>query len=48
MIEPVGGAAPQFSSSSKSIGIFDEKGGEPLALVCPAQAHPLPSFRYTE
>ena len=48
MIEPVGGAAPKFSSSSKSIGTFEEKGGEPLALVCPAQAHPLPSFRYKE
>ena len=44
--EPIGGAAPKFSSSSKSIGIFEEHGGESLALVCPAQAYPLPSFRY--
>ena len=46
-IEPIGGAAPKFSSSSKSIGTFEEHGGESLALVCPAQAYPLPSFRYT-
>ena len=45
--EPIGGAAPKFSSSSKSIGTFEEHGGESLALVCPAQAYPLPSFRYT-
>ena len=46
--EPVGGAAPKFSSSSKTIGTFDEKGGDSLALVCPAQANPLPSFRYMQ
>ena len=47
VLEPIGGAAPKFSSDSKSIGTFDKKGGESLALACPAQAYPLPSFRYT-
>ena len=46
VLEPIGGAAPKFSSASKSIGTFDEKGGDSVALACPAQAYPLPSFRY--
>ena len=46
-LEPIGGAAPKFSSESKSIGTFDKSGGDSLALACPAQAYPLPTFKYT-
>ena len=46
-LEPIGGAAPKFSSESKSIGTFDKMGGDSLALACPAQAYPLPTFRYS-
>ena len=45
LLEPIGGAAPKFSSDSKTLGNFDKKEGAQLALNCPAQAFPLPSFR---
>ena len=46
ILEPIGGAAPKFSSESKTIGTFEKTGGDSLALACPAQAYPLPTFRY--
>ena len=45
MLEPIGGAIPKFSSDSKSLGTFEKQFGEPLALLCPAQASPLPAYR---
>ncbi len=45
LAEPIGGAAPKFSSDSKSLGNFEKSSAETLALLCPAQASPLPSFR---
>ena len=45
-IEPIGGALPRFSSDSKSLGTFEKNFGGSLALLCPAQAFPLPSYRY--
>ncbi len=45
LAEPIGGAAPKFSSDSKSLGNFEKSSAETLALLCPAQASPLPSFK---
>ncbi len=45
LAEPIGGAAPKFSSDSKTLGNFEKSSKETLALLCPAQASPLPSFR---
>lgn len=47
LLEPIGGAIPKFSSDSKSLGSFEKNFGESLALLCPAQAYPLPSYRYS-
>ena len=44
-LEPIGGAKPQFSSSSK-ISTYNTGLGSKFALICPAQAHPLPGFRF--
>ena len=43
-LEPIGGSKPQFSSSS-TISNYKAGLGSKFALVCPAQAHPLPGFR---
>ena len=42
--EPIGSAKPKFSDdlNSKGMARFE---GNPVALVCPAQAFPIPSFR---
>ncbi len=45
LAEPIGGAAPKFSTDSKSLGTFEKVEGGTLALLCPAQAMPLPSYR---
>ena len=47
-LEPIGGAGPKFSSESKSLGTFEKTQNAVLALLCPAQGFPLPSFRYFE
>lgn len=43
-LEPVGTKAPSFSSRSKTSS-FDFNLGSNLALLCPAQAMPVPSYR---
>ena len=43
-LEPIGGSKPQFSSSS-TISNYKAGLGSKFALICPAQAHPLPGFR---
>ena len=43
--EPIGTAKPKFSLKSDS-QTFTELSGEPTALLCPAQASPLPTVRY--
>ena len=43
-IEPVGSSLPKFSSKS-NLAAYQEKALHPLALTCPAQGSPLPSFR---
>jgi hypothetical protein len=45
LLEPIGGAKPKFSSDSKSLGNFEKTEADSLALLCPAQAAPIPSFR---
>ena len=44
-VEPIGGSSPKFSTTQKSAS-YQESFGANLALNCPAQASPLPSFRY--
>lgn len=45
LLEPIGTAAPKFSSVLKSATLeFSSLSG--IALTCPAQASPLPAFRY--
>lgn len=43
--EPVGSKAPTFSTDSK-ISMFVRKTGEDFALLCQAQAFPVPLIRY--
>lgn len=43
--EPVGSKAPTFSTASK-ISMFVQKSGDNLALLCQAQAFPVPLIRY--
>ena len=43
--EPIGGAKPQFSSEAESSS-YKTKYGSKRALLCPAQAYPLPSYRF--
>ena len=45
LAEPIGGATPKFMSDSKHLGTFVKREGGNLALLCPAQAMPLPTFR---
>ncbi len=42
--EPVGSAAPKFASKINSLS-FQEVAARGLALSCPAQGSPIPSFR---
>ena len=44
-VEPIGGAKPQFNSKSESWTFKTETMTE-FSLMCPAQAFPLPSFRW--
>ena len=44
-VEPVGGTKPQFSSKMDQFG-FQERSETAVALVCPAQSHPTPSYRF--
>ena len=44
LLEPVGSALPKFSSKS-NLAAYQEKALHALALTCPAQGSPLPSFR---
>ena len=44
-IEPIGGAKPKFSQKAESL-TFTENAGAQLALLCPAQGSPIPSFRF--
>lgn len=44
-IEPVGAKAPTFSTTSKSF-TFVELAGNSFALLCQAQAFPVPLIRY--
>ena len=43
-LEPIGGAKPQFNSKSE-ISSYKAEEGIQFALLCPAQAYPLPSYR---
>ena len=44
LLEPIGGAKPQFSSKSETSS-YKVEASTQFALLCPAQAHPLPSYR---
>ena len=44
-IEPIGTKAPAFSNDVQMIG-YRRESDHSLALLCPAQAFPFPSFRY--
>jgi hypothetical protein len=44
LLEPIGGAKPKFSQETE-IFQFTKSSRTSLALLCPAQGHPLPSFR---
>lgn len=43
-LEPIGSKAPSFSSDIKMLG-YQRDMGQNLALLCPAQGLPFPSFR---
>lgn len=45
-LEPVGAKAPTFATSSKSF-TFVQSCGDNFALLCQAQAFPVPLIRYT-
>ncbi len=42
--EPIGGSKPKFSQESESLTFTKSSGGK-LALLCPAQGSPIPSYR---
>lgn len=42
--EPVGTKKPSFSTDLKSMG-YERYLGQNFALLCPAQAMPIPSYR---
>lgn len=42
--EPIGFKAPTFSSETK-LSWFVKKASQNFALLCPAQAYPIPSFK---
>lgn len=44
LTEPVGAKAPSFSTSAKS-SLFFYSAGSNIAILCPAQAFPVPMFR---
>lgn len=44
-LEPVGFKAPTFSSELKS-GTFEKHVGQDFALLCQAQAFPIPLIRF--
>ena len=44
ILEPIGSSIPKFSTDDKSDS-FSRSMGRSIALHCPAQGHPLPSFR---
>ncbi len=44
-VEPIGSAAPKFSTSSETLGSYKVLTGVQFALLCPAQASPVPGFR---
>lgn len=44
LLEPVGAKAPSFSTDSKG-SIFVREIGQGFALLCQAQASPIPVFR---
>lgn len=44
VLEPVGAKAPTFSSASKG-SIFVQMTGDSFALLCQAQAFPVPLIR---
>lgn len=44
-LEPVTGTVPKFDSDTK-LSLFERSSHAQLALLCPAQGFPLPSFRY--
>lgn len=43
-LEPIGFKAPTFSSETK-LSWFVKKASQNFALLCPAQAYPIPSFK---
>jgi hypothetical protein len=43
--EPIGSAKPKFSDDLNSKGITRYEQNQ-VALICPAQAFPIPSFRF--
>jgi hypothetical protein len=43
-LEPIGSTKPKFSSIV-NLSAFNKDSGHGLALTCPAQGLPLPSFR---
>ncbi len=44
-VEPIGSAAPKLSSLKDRLNFASERQSSPLALICPAQGAPVPSFR---
>lgn len=45
-LEPVGTVAPRVSAGTSKIQTLDGKGSSNLTLQCPAQAFPVPTYRY--
>jgi hypothetical protein len=43
-IEPIGGTMPKFVSDTK-LSLYEREAMSQIALLCPAQASPVPSFR---
>ena len=46
IIEPIGLTKPKFSSIV-SLSAFEKSLNDGMAITCPAQGLPLPSFRYS-
>lgn len=44
-IEPVGSVAPNVNLGDKTM-LANVRIGNDLSILCPAQAYPMPAFRY--
>lgn len=46
-VEPVNGAKPRVASTSK-YDVLASVVGAAVTMLCPAQGHPLPAYRYLQ